>query len=457
MRLIAAAVGARGSLQRRLVANLVMALVAVLVFASVVLVYEFYEHLEERAEGALRIEALEVADALDPAAPDFGQDPTAARFAGDRGAFRYTVFDADWRPRLGGELGPAAAAELAAAAATGGMIPIGPDRLGVVVTRELPGGPVHVLASSALFTADRADLAALRHELDEEIGWAILAILLVLVAAIVAARRALRPLRDALEQAGGIAPGAPDRRLTGESLPAELLPLVAAVNRAFDRLERGYQAQRDFASNVAHEIRTPLAVLHSAVERVEDPALRGDVLADLREIDRLFEQLIDLARADALGGSAQRDVCMHELALGLAMEMSAGALRSGRTLAVTGAASAPARGHPGLLSVALNNLVRNALAHAPKGSEIEIEVMADPPGWRVLDRGPGTPPELREALFERFRRGLRESAGPGGSGIGLAIVKAVAEGHGGGAGVEDRPGGGAVFTIWIPPPPPRGL
>lgn len=455
MSLAAGAFSARGSLQRRLVANLVVALLVCVIGAAIVLTEEFFEHLEERAEGALRLEAEELAAQLDAGRPALGQDPQALRFAGDAGAFRYTVFDADWRPLLGGELGPEAGALLAAAAASGAMVPIGPDRRGVVATRDLPGGPVHVLASSRLYSADRTHFLLLRHELDEEVLWLLAAVALVLTAAIVTARRAMRPLRQLMAQAGDIVPGAPERRLTAERLPTELAPLVGAVNDAFDRLERGYQAQRDFASNVAHEIRTPLAVLRSAIDGVEDPALRRDLAADLAELDRLFEQLIDLARADALGSAAYRPVCLHALAVDFAAEAGPGALRGGHALAVAGSEAAPAWGHPGLLTVALSNLVRNALAHSPRGGEVEIEVTADPPGWRVLDRGPGTARETRERLFDRFRRGQREG-GPG-SGIGLAIVKAVAEGHGGSVGVEDRPGGGSAFWIRLPSAPQQEL
>ena len=131
--------------------------------------------------------------------------------------------------------------------------------------------------------------------------------------------------------------------------------------------------------------------------------------------------------------------------------MSAPALRAGRTLAVTGATRAPARGHAGLLTVALSNLVRNALAHSPEGSEVEIEVQADPPGWRVLDRGPGVPEAARDALFERFQRGAHGTDTGPGAGIGLAIVQTVAEAHRGAVTIEDRPGGGAAFVIELPP------
>ena len=129
MRLVAAAFGARGSLQRRLVGNLVVALLVCVAGAAILLTEEFFEHLEERAEQSLRVEAEELAAQLDPDLPALGQDPAALRFAGDAGAYRYTVFDAAWRPLLGGELGPEAAQMLGAAAASGAMVPIGADRL----------------------------------------------------------------------------------------------------------------------------------------------------------------------------------------------------------------------------------------------------------------------------------------------------------------------------------------
>lgn len=164
----------------------------------------------------------------------------------------------------------------------------------------------------------------------------------------------------------------------------------------------------------------------------------------------MFEQLINLARAEALGPTEQCQVDLHTIALDLAVSLSVPALRSGRTLAVTGAAHAPARGHAGLLTVALSNLVRNALAYSPEGSEVEIVVQADPPGWRVLDRGPGVPRATRAALFERFQRGAHGKDLPPGTGIGLAIVKTVVDAHRGSVAIEDRAGGGAAFVVQLP-------
>nr|WP_246175877.1 HAMP domain-containing sensor histidine kinase [Roseovarius bejariae] len=270
-----------------------------------------------------------------------------------------------------------------------------------------------------------------------------------MAAAIATARRIQAPLRKTAEQLKAVAPGTPDIRLGKADLPTEFAPFVASVNAALDRLEEGYQAQRDFSSNVAHEVRTPLAVLRSTIELVENTTLRNDLLEDLERLDRLFSQLIELARADAAGERAMTTVDLNRIAIDLAAEESLRALRQNRSLAVTGAGTAPAIGHAGLLNVALGNLVRNALAHSPEGTEIEIEVLASPPGWRVYDRGPGVPDDMKPVIFDRFERG-KTNAHEGGVGIGLSIVWAVMQAHGGHCRVEDRKGGGAVFTLELP-------
>lgn len=240
--------GARRSLQRRLVANVVLALMACLLLATIILIREFFDHLDENAEAALTREAVEVATTLDPNAANFGIAPTELRFIGDAGAYRYTVFDTDWTPLVGGEFGAHVPVELTArlerALETGDMLQIEPDRIGVVVRRAVPGREVFVLATSQSNSASCTELASLRHEFNEQIGWVVFGVISVLAAAILAARRSLRPLRLAMAQAARVEPGAPELRLTADRLPDEFHPLIEAVNSAFDRLEKGYQAQR---------------------------------------------------------------------------------------------------------------------------------------------------------------------------------------------------------------------
>ena len=193
---------------------------------------------------------------------------------------------------------------------------------------------------------------------------------------------------------------------------------------------------------------TPLAVLRSSVDHIAEPELRNALKADLRRLETVFEQLIDLARADALVPASFEPVDLHALALQVSHDRALVAIRAGRTLAVTGTTGVSVRGHAGLLAIALDNLVRNALDFAPEGSEVEIEIAAAPPRIRVLDRGAGIPAGDREVLFERFRRGPGRHEG---AGIGLAIVKAVAEAHGATVRIEDRPGGGTAFVLAFAP------
>lgn len=440
-------VGQRGSLLRRLVINVSLAMVVCVLLASAIMSFEFYEHLQERTEGELRREATEILAQLDPEAEDLGLPAGSIRFTGPGGVFRYTVFDRDLRPVVGSEMAELAMAERMALLqkAQQGTVLLEGGRLGLVVK-----GPDErlVLVSRLSSQGSHSQLITLLDELGEQVSWVIVGIIIVLTAAIATARRAQEPLRAAVAQLRNVAPGAPDKRLSAEGMPGEIRPLIDNVNRAFDRLELGYQAQRDFSSNVAHEVRTPLAVLRSSIEGLEDGPHRRVLLEDLSGLDRMFAQLIDLARADAAGETAMGAVDLHKIALDLAREKSIPALRSKRSLAISGAEHVPARGHAGLLSVALGNLVRNALGHAPVGGEVEIELCANPPGWRVSDTGPGVPDDLKEVLFDRFQRG--GASADGGAGIGLAIVRAVAEAHGGRCRIEDRPGGGAVFVFELP-------
>ena len=289
--------------------------------------------------------------------------------------------------------------------------------------------------------------ASLLHELEEEIWWVILGLVVVLTSTLFATRQALSPLRSLSDQAHQIGPAAAGRRLDVAQVPAEIAPLIGDVNKAFDRLEQGYQAQRDFSANVAHEIRTPIAVLRSSIDRITDPELKTMLTQDVDQLDRIFAQLIDLSRADAALKTSFEPVDLHSVAVQVATDLAQSALRSGRSLSVTGAETVLVEGNAGLLTIALSNVVRNALQYTPEASEVEIEVLANPAGWRVLDRGAGVPDNLKTALFERFNRGTLANSNSTGSGIGLAIVKSVAQSHNATSIIQDREGGGTAFSF----------
>jgi len=277
-------------------------------------------------------------------------------------------------------------------------------------------------------------------------------LLLLLVIDIMIFRRALDPVREASDTAASIGPTSTDVRLSEQSMPSEIVPLVHAVNQALDRLEAGFRAQREFTADMAHELRTPLAIMRARIDTMEDQPLRRSLEADIVNMTRTLNQVLDVAELEAfvVDGNSRADlqnVCSDAVAF-----MAPLVVDSDRTIALTGAETPVwVHGHAEALFRAVRNLVENAIRHTPAGGSIEVDVSADGT-VRVLDDGPGVPPAERETIFRRFWR--RDRARPESRGLGLAIVARVAEAHGGAVSVDNRPGGGAVFTLRLRPARP---
>ncbi len=451
MKYFIALFGERSSLRRSLIINITAALSLCIALASVVLIYEFYEHLEENIEEALYQEAKEIIGQIDPDQDTYGLNPTAIRFSGIEGLYRYTVFDGTGKPIAGNETSPQMQSQvLKLEIGKRTEIPLLGERMGIGLRAKIDNQDFIVLVSTYPKATERTNFQKLAYEVEEQIIWVALGVLVVLAAAVLATRRSLISLRPIQKQAQLIGPTATIKRLSLKRVPSEIAPLITAVNGAFDRLEKGYQAQRDFSSNVAHEVRTPLAVLRSSIEMIEDTEVKDTVREDVLRLDRMFEQMIDLSRADALGKSAHVQVDLKRLAVDVAMDMSAGALKDKKSLAVTGADQSFATGNIGLIQIAVKNLVRNALIYSPVGTEVEIEVLGNPSGIRILDRGEGIKEEQKLHLFERFHRGAAANGNAPGSGIGLAIVKSVADAHAAQINIHDRQGGGSLFELIFP-------
>jgi signal transduction histidine kinase len=440
--------GDRPSLQRSLVFNIVLALVFLFALVIAILIRESYEHLRERTELRLFLEAVEIARQIDPASESLGLDSDGFRFRSEEGLYHYTVLDQTGQAIVGGEQSDAIAPVLPGLVAGQPQIfALSETRTGAILRTTRDQGEWFVLVSTHASGAGQNQIMIFLDELSENAYFVLAGLIAVLGAVFLTTRRTLRPLIIISQQAHDIGPKSTGARLSTQNLPSEIMPLVAAVNGAFDRLEKGYRAQRDFSSNVAHEVRTPLAVLRSSIELIEDAQVRDGLKQDVRRLDQLFEQLIDLSRAEALGPASFQPVDLHQIAVDVASDMASFAVQCGKSLAVTGADPCPAEGHAGLLSIALANLVRNALSYSPEGTEVEILVLDTNPGWQVLDRGPGVPEAQKSALFQRFHRGAATPQQTKGSGIGLAIVKSVADAHGATVTISERPGGGSIFTF----------
>ena len=281
----------------------------------------------------------------------------------------------------------------------------------------------------------------------------------------------LRPLARASRQAAAIGPANPAGRLYTDVLPREIRPLVKAVNGALERLDQAYAAQRQLVerldhayaaqrrltADAAHELRTPLAVLSLRLQRAKlDAADWPAMERDLAQMSRLVGQLLELARVEdpaRLKDSAGLGpVNLARLAREAAAMVLPLAEERKRALEVEAAAVVSLPGRPDELRDAMRNLMENALVHG--GGAVRVSVREEPGDgtdrWAVVevaDQGPGIAEELRDAVFDRFRKAVPTSPG---AGLGLAIVRQVVSAHGG--EVHVRPGPGCRVKISLPVP-----
>ena len=327
---------------------------------------------------------------------------------------------------------------------------------------ETPGGTVRYLAvpirgdgrTLGVFVA-----AAFVDREAAEIQPAIRAAALVGVAALVmgsllAARVASRILRsvDSVSRAATSIPETDLTRRIEVHGDDEVTRLAESFNALLARLEGAFQAQRAFVDDAGHELRTPITIVRGQLELLsEDPEERrrtlGLVTGELDRMSRMVNDLLVLARAEQPSllkldllevGELVRDVGAKVRSL------------AERTWVVEDAAAAAIVADRERLTQALVQLVQNAIDHTRDGDTIFLGAAVDGERARlwVRDSGSGISPEARERIFERFHRvGPRRSEG---AGLGLAIVRAIAEAHGGTVFVESAPGEGAAFTIEIP-------
>jgi signal transduction histidine kinase len=322
------------------------------------------------------------------------------------------------------------------------------DYYGLGITLDSAAGPVSVWVVRA--AGANVLVHALLQEFVLDIAWVIPVFMLITLAvAVLATRSTLRPIREVSETAASIGPATTAVRLPLKDLPTEIVPLVVAVNRAFERLEQGFAVQRQFTANAAHELRTPLAIVTGALANLEKTPETERLVADVDRMNRLVEQLLSVARLDAIALDVSGVVDLSEIAREVVASLAPWTLAHGRRLAVLGCEQPiGVKGNAHAIADALRNLVENAVAHAPQASEVIVTVAPDG-SVSVADQGPGVSREDRARIFDRFWRGRNASSQ--GAGLGLAIVAEIMKAHGGSVGVDNGPGGGAVFTLNFAP------
>ena len=230
-------------------------------------------------------------------------------------------------------------------------------------------------------------------------------------------------------------------------------------------LRRADQIRRDFVANVSHELRTPLTAIRGYVEALlddqpdpEDTRRFLEVIArHSARMERLVSDLLRLARLDARQEALDLAPCDMQQLFNTVVADVAQTIEAKRQHITTAVdpEACRLRADPTKLHDALRNLVENAVNYSPEEAAIHLEARrrAGTVSISVSDSGPGIPSEDLSRVFERFYRVDKSRSRPGGTGLGLAIVKHLVELHGGEAAAENRPGGGARFTISLPVSP----
>lgn len=255
-----------------------------------------------------------------------------------------------------------------------------------------------------------------------------------------------------------IVPRLPDRR-------DEIGMLARAISDMSQALRQRIDATETFAADVSHELKNPIASLRSALEglgSIKDDALRKKLLDiaqdDVRRLDRLVTDIAEASRIDAqLSRSTFELIDMNRLAGRVVRAQSTRETEAQVKISFARPMHGPAlvRGDPQKLARVLENLVDNARSFSPRGGRVRVAVESGDQEIAILvdDEGPGVPPAEREAIFHRFHsvRPAQEDFGMH-SGLGLAIARAILDGHGGTIAAEDRPGGtrGARFRVNLP-------
>ena len=229
----------------------------------------------------------------------------------------------------------------------------------------------------------------------------------------------------------------------------EIAALATGFNRAAERIESLIEAHRSLLANASHELRSPLARLRMAVERQAaqpSEALQAEIVRNLAEMDELVGEILlasRLERLDAPESTEPVDL------LGLAAEEAARADLPEEAISVTGACR-PVSGDARLLRRMIGNLILNATRHGAPPIEISVTEDGANAIIRIRDHGPGLPEGSAERIFEPFFRPQSASEAAGGWGLGLALVRQIAEKHGGSVRLEDTADPGAAFVVRLP-------
>ena len=272
---------------------------------------------------------------------------------------------------------------------------------------------------------------------------ALVAILVASLGAALMARRVVRPLSE-LTAAASVVAGGGKAPHVDEIGPNDVRDAAIAFNKMTGEVNRTLESQRHLLSAVGHDLRTPITAMRINLEFIEDDDLRERLQENLNELQVLTEQVLSAARGT--GGETRRNVDLSALVESLIADLD----DMGEPVSWQNHAPAPVNCRPNEIRRAVRNLVENAVAY---GRQAEVQIAERADGYDVVidDSGPGIPDSDRQRVFEPFvRLESSRNAATGGTGLGLTLVKAIVEGHGGAVMLENRTGGGLRARLHLP-------
>lgn len=275
-----------------------------------------------------------------------------------------------------------------------------------------------------------------------------------------------RPIRQMREAIQAIAGGQLDARLDPERVPQEFVNLAESFNAMVAEVKRTREAQRNFVSNVSHDLKTPITSIRGFAQAlregiITDPDKQKEaadiIYEEADRMHRLVMQLLELARIDA----GQLTLRRERVNLSAQLEHLVESLRfraqeAGVTVNMAVVPEMYVNGDADRLLQVFGNLLDNAIKHTPPGGEVRVETWTAEENQgamavvSVIDTGPGIPKEDLPHIFDRFYRGDKARASGQGTGLGLAIVKELVEAHGGRVSVQSVQGLGTRFTVHVP-------
>ncbi|TYL94360.1 HAMP domain-containing histidine kinase [Bradyrhizobium rifense] len=268
--------------------------------------------------------------------------------------------------------------------------------------------------------------------------------LTVATGAFLSARFVARSIERVTRLALAIEPTAPQASISLDEVPSELKPLVRALNRAFHEIDAYIQRQRRFIGNAAHQLRTPLTLLRAKIDDVTEPALKIELVRDVRRLSSLVSAMLDLARLQN-HAIEKRPVDLGVVTRDVLADLSPSALDAGIELSLeqVGEGTLVVHGVEAAIRSALANLVGNALVHAHGAGRVVANLNRG--SVSICDDGAGIFPSA--GRIEPFQTGNPSKEGYG---LGLSIVQEIMAAHGGTLIVTSTPGRGTTATLRFP-------